>query len=298
MDLPAISAFVAVGETGGFRAAATVLGMTSSGVSKAVSRLEARLGIQLVARTTRAVRLTPAGKAFHGRCKSILAQLGEAEHSAAAASVIPQGKLTVTMPSTGFARSRAIPIIAQFVQLHPQVEVEARLSDRVSDLVEEGIDVAIRIGPLPDSQLIAVKLWNVALMVCGSPEYLAENGVPTHPDELENHRFVGFVTSGTSARYEYRFTIDGRVRTMQFQSQLTVDSGEALVVAASHSAGLVMVTDYLAEDMLRSGRLVRILTEFEAPPMAVSIVHAPSRHPSPAARVLIDMLRRDAGTLA
>jgi DNA-binding transcriptional LysR family regulator len=106
------------------------------------------------------------------------------------------------------------------------------------------------------------------------------------------------VTSGTSARYDYRFTIDGRVHTMQFPSQLTVDSGEALVVAASHSAGLVMVTDYLAEDMLRSGRLVRILTEFEAPPMPVSIVHAPSRHPSPAARVLIDMLRRDAGTPA
>ena len=130
MDLAAISAFVTVGESGGFRSAATILGMTSSGVSKAITRLEKKLGVQLLARTTRSVRLTPAGAAFHARCRAILVELSEAEHQAAEASVVPQGRLTVSMSSTGIGRNRILPVIADYVKLHPQVEVQARLTDR------------------------------------------------------------------------------------------------------------------------------------------------------------------------
>jgi DNA-binding transcriptional LysR family regulator len=292
MDLAAISAFVTVGDTGGFRSAGLVLGMTSSGVSKAVARLEKRIGIQLLARTTRSVRLTPAGAAFHSRCKAILSELSDAEHSAAAASTVPQGKLTVTMSSTEFGRNRVLPVITDFIKLHPQVEVHARLSDRLVDLVEEGVDLAVRIGTLPDSGLIATKISETGFVLVGSPEYFATAGLPSHPDDLTEHKFVGFVTPGTASRFEYRFLVDGQPRTMMFPSQLTVDDGEALVAAALRSVGLIMIVDYLVDDLIRTGQLVRVLRNFEMPPMPVSVVHVPSRHPSPAARVLINMLRQ------
>jgi DNA-binding transcriptional LysR family regulator len=292
MDLAAISAFVTVGESGGFRSAATILGMTSSGVSKAITRLEKKLGVQLLARTTRSVRLTPAGTAFHARCRAILAELREAEHQAAEASVVPQGRLTISMSSTEMGRYCILPIVADYVKLHPQVEVQARLSDRMVDLVEEGVDLAVRIGHLPDSGLIATRVGQTGLILCGSPEYLATIGVPTHPSELVGHRFVGFVTPGTATRFEYRFMIDGTPKSMSFPSQLTVDNGEALIVAATRSLGLIMILDCLVEDLVRKGQLVRVLREFEMPPMPVNIVHVPSRHPSPAARALIEMLRQ------
>jgi LysR family transcriptional regulator, regulator for bpeEF and oprC len=293
MDLAAISAFVTVGDSGGFRSAAAVLGMTSSGVSKAIARLEKRLGVQLLARTTRSVRLTPAGIAFHARCKSILAELSEAEHQAAGASVIPQGRLTISMSSTGFGRNRILPVIAEYVKRYPQVEVQARLSDRLVDLVEEGVDLAIRIGHLPDSGLIATRIGKTGYVLCGSPEYLAAAGTPSRPDDLDRHSFVGFVTPGTAVRFEYRFMIDGAPRSMNFRSQLTVDDGEALVQAALRSVGLIMIVDYLVEDLIRNRRLVRVLEEYEMPPVPVNVVHVPSRHPSPAARALIAMLRRE-----
>ena len=292
MDLVAISAFVAVGDNGGFRAAGAILGMTSSGVSKAVSRLEKKLGIQLLARTTRSVRLTPAGSAFHVRCKAILSELSAAEQQAAAATIVPQGQLTVSMSSTGIGRNRVLPVIAEYVKRYPQVEVEARSSDRMVDLVEEGIDLAVRVGHLPDSGLIATQIGATGFVLCGSPEYLATVGVPSHPDDLAAHRFVGFVTPGTATRFEYRFLINGHPRTLTFHSQLTVDDGEALVSAALSSVGLVMIVDYLVDDLIAKGLLVRVLREFEMPPMPVNIVRLASRHVSPAARALIDMLRR------
>jgi LysR family transcriptional regulator for bpeEF and oprC len=292
LDFAAISAFVTVGDSGGFRSAADILGMTSSGVSKAIARLEKRVGVQLLARSTRSVRLTPAGAAFHSKCKTILAELSDAEHDAAGASVVPSGRLTVSMSATGFGRNRVLPIIAEFVKQHPQVEVQARLSDRFVDLVEEGVDLAVRIGKLPDSGLIATKIGETGFVLCGTPGYLAAAGVPSHPDDLVNHRFVGFVTPGTASRFEYRFAVNGQIRTMQFASQLTVDDGEALVTAAMSSVGLILIVDYLVDDLLQSGRLVRLLRDFETLPWPVNIVHVPSRHPSPAARLLIDMLKR------
>lgn len=291
MDLAAISAFVTVGDSGGFRSAASILGMTSSGISKAISRLEKRLGVQLLARTTRSVRLTPAGLAFHARCKTILAELSAAEHQAAGGSLIPQGKLTISISSTGICRNRVLPIIIEYAKLHPQVEVETRLSDRFVDLVEEGVDLAVRVGHLPNSGLIATRIAQTGFVLCGSPEYLAAAGIPSHPEDLVKHRFVGFVVPRTATRFEYRFMINGQPRAFNFGSQLTVDGGDALVEAAIRSVGLIMILDYLVEDLIRQGRLIRVLSEFEMPPVPVSIVYVPSRHPSLAGRALIEMLR-------
>ncbi len=290
MDLAAINAFVSVGDTGGFRAAASSLGITSSGVSKAVSRLETQLGVTLVARTTRSVRLTSAGAAFHARCKAILADLDQAGHEAAEASVLPQGRLVISM-STVFGRIRVLPVIAEYLRRYPLVEIETRLSDRVVDLVTEGVDLAIRIGHLPDSGLIATRIGWTGYLLCGSPEYLATAGLPDHPDDLLRHQLVGFVAPDTAVRFTYRFMVDGAARTMSLPSRLTVDDGEALVGAGVRSVGLVMATDYLMAKHLADGSLVRLLRDFEMPSVPVSVVHVPSRNPTPAARAFVTMLR-------
>ncbi|MBY5666312.1 LysR family transcriptional regulator [Rhizobium leguminosarum] len=291
MDLAAISAFVSVGDKGGFRAAAAALGMTSAGVSKAVARLEAQLGVMLVARTTRLVRLTPAGVAFHARCKAILADLDQAGHEASEGSALPQGRMVVSASRT-FGRMRVLPVIADYVKQYPQVEVEVRLSDRLVDLVAESVDLAVRIGHLPDSSLIATRISETGFVICGSPEYLAASGIPAHPYDLENHSVVGYVTPDTAVRFTYRFLVDGVASSMSFRSRLTVDDGEAAVSAAARSVGLVMVNDYVVQEHVADGSLVRVLREFELPPVPISVVHLPSRNPSLAARAFALMLRR------
>lgn len=295
IDLAAINAFVMVGEGGGFRAAATALGMTSAGVSKALARLEAQLGVTLVARTTRSVRLTPAGAAFHARCKAILSDLDEAGHEAAQTVALPQGRLVVSMTRT-FGRLRVVPVIADYVRQHPQVEVEARSNDRLADLVDEGVDLAVRIGRLPDSSLIATKVSQTRFVMCGSPEYLAASGTPEHPDDLHRHSVVSYVAPDTAVQFNHRFLIDGAARTMTFSSRLTVDDGEALVAAGIRSVGLVMANDYLMEQHIVDGRLVRVLRGFEMPPVPISVVQLPTRNPSPAARAFVAMLRRRLAT--
>lgn len=291
MDFAAINAFVAVGETGGFRSAAASLGMTSAGVSKAVARLEAQLGVTLVARTTRSVRLTATGTAFHARCRSILADLDLAGQEAAAEAALPQGRLVVSL-SRAFGRVRILPILADYARLYPDVEMEVRLSDRVADLIEDGVDVAIRIGRLPDSSLIAARIGRTTFALCGSPEYLAARGVPRHPDDLRDHDMIGHVAPDTAIRFTYRFTVDGVTKIMNLPSRLTLDDGEALVALGARSLGLVMANDYLMEPHLRDGSLVRVLREYEMPPVPISVVYLPTRMPSPAIQALVAILRR------
>jgi DNA-binding transcriptional LysR family regulator len=291
IDLPAITAFVTVGDTGGFRAAAAALGMTSAAVSKAVSRLEARLCVTLVARTTRSVRLTAAGSAFHARCKAVLADLDRAAREAADGAALPQGRLVVGV-SRVFGRVRVVPAVADFVTLYPQVEVEVRLSDRPVDLVAEGVDLAVRIGHLPDSNLIATRISRTGYVPCGSPDYLAARGVPAHPDDLRGHDVVGYVAPDTAVRFTYDFLVDGVTRTLSLPSRLTMDDGEALIGAAMRSIGLVMVNDYVVEQHLAEGSLVRVLPAFELPPVPISAVQPATRHPSQAARALLALLRR------
>lgn len=291
MDLAAITAFIAVGDIGGFRAAAAVLGMTSAGVSKAVARLEAQLGVTLVARTTRSVRLTSAGVAYHARCKAILADLDQASREVADEGARPRGRLVIAA-SRAFGRLRVLPVVTDFTRRYPDVEVEVRLSDQVVDLVSEGVDLAVRIGHLVDSTLIATRVSQTGFILCGSPAYLASVGEPDHPDELADHALVGYVAPETAQRFIYRFLVDGAEKSYALPSRLTVDDGEALVAAAVRSAGLAMTNDYLMEPHLRGGTLVRLLRAFELPPVPISVVYLPARNPSPAARAFTSMLRQ------
>ncbi len=290
LDLAALAAFVAVGDKNGFRAAGEALGMSSAGVSKAVARIETQLGVMLVARTTRSVRLTSAGTVFHARCKAILSDLDTAAVEASEASLEPRGRLVVSAPIS-YGRLRVLPVVAEYMTRYAGVEVEIRLSDRVVDLVEEGFDLAVRIGHLPDSGLVATRVAQTSFVLCASPGYVARAGSPRHPDDLSDHTFIGYVLPGTAARFTYRFMVDDAVRTMTFEPRLTVDDGEALVELAMRSTGLVMVADYLAERHLQAGALVRILPTFEVPPSPISIVQLPTRTPSPAARAFTTMFR-------
>jgi len=290
MNFAAINAFVVVGDKGGFRAAAMALGVTSAGVSKAVARLEARLGVTLVARTTRSVRLTAAGVVFHARCKVILSDLEQAGHEAAGMAALTHGRLVVSV-SRAFGRLRVLPVVADYAKQYPQVAVEIRLSDRPVDLVAEGVDLAVRIGNLPDSGLIANRVSQTAFVLCGSPEYLARADVPVHPDDLRHHDVIGYVAPDTAVRFDYRFMIDGVERSIDISSRLTMDDGEALVGAAMRALGLVMVNDYLVEPHLASGALVRVLRMFEIPPIPISVVFLPTRNPSPAAKAFASLLR-------
>lgn len=291
MDLAAINAFVAVGDKMGFRAAADALGMTSAGVSKAVSRLEAQLGVMLVARTTRSVRLTSAGVVFHARCKAILGDLAQAGYEAAQGATAPQGRLVLSV-SRVFGRMRVLPAIADFVKQYPRVEVAVRFSDQVADLVEEGVDLAIRIGHLPDSGLVATRIGQTGFVLCGAPAYLAAAPALAHPDDLHRHTMVGYVTPDTAMRFSYGFLVDGSARTMNLPARLTLDDGEALVGAALRAVGLIMVNDYLVAQNLADGSLVRVLGEFEMPPVPISVVALPARNPSPAARAFTTLLRQ------
>ena len=179
---------------------------------------------------------------------------------------------------------------------HPQVEVEARSNDRPADLVGEGVDLAVRIGRLPDSSLIATKVSQTRFVMCGSPEYLAASGTPERPDDLHRHSIVGYVAPNTAIQFNYRFLIDGAARTMSFSPRLMVDDGEALVTAGVRSVGLVMANDYLMERHIADGELVRVLRSFEMPPVPISIVQLPTRNPSPDARAFVAMLRRRLAT--
>lgn len=291
MDLAAIGAFVSVGDTGGFRAAADARGVTSAGISKAVSRLEAVLGVTLVARTTRSVRLTSAGAVFHARCKAVLADLALAAHEAAEGSEVPAGQLVISV-SRAFGRLRVLPAVAEYLKHYPEVGVEVRFSDRLAELVAEGVDLAVRIGHLPDSGLVATRISRTGFVLCGSPEYLAATGTPVHPDDLCRHRAVGYVAPDTAVRFTYRFLIDGFEKNITLPYRVTVDDGEAAVGAGLQSVGLVMVNDYLVEQHLADGSLVRVLREFEIPPVPISVVHLPTRNRSPAARAFTQLISR------
>ncbi len=163
------------------------------------------------------------------------------------------------------------------------------------DLVTEGVDLAIRIGHLPDSGLVATRIGWTGYLMCGSPEYLATAGMPGHPDDLVGHQLVGFVTPDTAVRFTYRFLVEGASRTMNLPARLVVDDGKALVDAGVRAVGLVMATDYLVAKHLDDGSLIRLLRDCEMPSVPISVVHMPSRNPTPAARAFVSMLRRQIG---
>lgn len=281
-----IKAFVAVADALSFAGAARRLGLSPPAVTRAVNELEAHLAVRLLTRTTRVVRLTEAGRRYAEDCKRILADWAEADESVSGLHGTPQGSLIVTAPAL-FGARHVTPVVTQYLDRYPQVQVACWFLDRVVNLVEEGVDVAVRIGELPDSSLQAVRVGQVRRVVVGAPSYLAAKGRPERPEDLARHTLVA--ASGVSPQPQWRFERDGEVQTVALQPRLTTTSNDAALSAAVGGFGLTRLLSYQVQDAVTQGRLDPVLTAFEPPPLPVHVVHREGRHASLKARAFIDL---------
>ncbi|RMO18110.1 Regulatory protein, LysR substrate-binding protein [Pseudomonas cichorii] len=286
--------FVAVAEQASFASVARHFGLSSATVTRAIAQLESRVGILLVVRTTRSLRLTEAGKRFAMDCRRLLADLHEAESTAAGVHATPSGLLTVTAPQM-FGALHVTPVLTRFLSQHPAVEARAILVDRVVSILDEGIDVAVRIGTLPDSSLTAIPVGSVRRMVCASPAYLAEHGSPRHPDDLRLHSTIS--TSASERAPKWPFRIDGQEYSVDVESRLHLSSFNAAIQAAKQDWGLTQVPSYQVNEYLDDGSLEYVLEAFEIAPEPVHVVYPQGRRGASKVRTFVDFcvetLRQD-----
>lgn len=279
--------FVAVGELESFAAASRRLAISPAAVTRAVSALEEQLGVKLLLRTTRSVRLTEAGGRYLEDTRHILASIIEANEAAAGINAAPKGDLAVTAPIL-FGKKFVMPCIVRYLQQYPEVDVSAFFLDRVVNLVEEGMDVAVRIGQLPDSGLKALRVGKMRRLLCASPEYLERHGTPRHPSELQKHEVIA---AGTlSPRTDWRFGAIDDPTLIRMKPRLTVTSNDAAIAAASAGLGIARLLSYQVADEVAAGRLQVILAEYEEAPWPIHILHRESKYGSTKVRTFIDML--------
>jgi DNA-binding transcriptional LysR family regulator len=269
--LEAMAVLVAAVEAGSLSGAGRHLGMPLATVSRKVSELEAHLKTRLFNRSTRQLTLTDAGRSYVAVCKRILEEVGEAERAAAGEYSAPKGDLVITAPVV-FGRLHVLPVVTQFLRAHPEVDVRLLLADRISNLFEDHIDVAIRIGPLPDSNLIATRVGLVRRVVCASPAYLEARGTPKAPVDVAAHDCVMF--GGLTASSTWLFTADKADVSVAIRSRLVVNTAEAAIDAAIAGVGLTRVLSYQIAAARRAGALTVILEPFERVPWPVSLVYA------------------------
>ena len=288
-NLNSLRVFVRVAETRSFTEAAKRLGLTSSAVSKAITRLETEMGVRLLQRTTRSVGLTNDGKSFFEHCQQILTEIENAENMLNRATSGPHGRLRVHMP-VGFGRRVIMPAMGGFIQRHPGLIVNAELSDRSVDMAYEGIDAAVYIGEPADARLIARKLCNLRFVACASPDYLARYGEPKTPDELDQHRCLAYVLLHTGPYREWQFQKDGKTYSKTVSGKLNVNNAESLLEAATSGLGIAMISNFIAAEAIRAGKLRCILTDYATLGPQVSVVYLPSRNLSPKVRAFVDFL--------
>jgi DNA-binding transcriptional LysR family regulator len=267
----AMKLFLAVVEEGSLSAAARRLGVPLTTVSRTLSDLEATLGARLLTRTTRRSEPTEAGSRYVAACQRILESVEEAEREVAGEYVAPKGELVLTAPIV-FGRLHLLPVVTQFLARFPDIDIRLALSDRFVDLVGDHVDVALRIGELPDSELILRPLGEIRPVCCASPAYLAGRGRPEHPDDLLGHDCVGF--DGALPGREWPFLIAGERRTLAMRPRLVVNTAEAAIDAAIAGAGITRVLSYQIAEAVGLGWLERVLEDFALPPSPVQLVHA------------------------
>ncbi len=286
--LAAIEAFVRVAESGSFSKAAERLHSSKSAVSRQVSALEAELGARLIHRTTRALTLTEAGRSYFEQAGRILADLAEANASVGQLQAAPRGRLRVSAPMS-FGFLHLAPAVPDFLARHPDVELDLMMNDRFVDLVDEGFDMAVRIGALADSSLVARKLAPMRRAVCAAPGYLATHGTPASPDELKAHECLCYSNVGMAQ--EWRFVRpDGRTWSVEVRGRLHANNGDALRAAALRGFGLAVLPSFLVGRDFQSGALVPVLEQFLAQDSAVYAVYPHARHLSPKVRAFVDFL--------
>ncbi|MVW61814.1 LysR family transcriptional regulator [Massilia sp. NEAU-DD11] len=268
--LEAMSILLAVVDAGSLSAAARRLGMPLPTVSRKVAELEAHLRARLLHRTTRQLSLTEAGAAYVAACRRILDDVGEAERIATGEYGAPKGELAVTAPIV-FGRLHIVPVVAEFLAQYPEIRIKLLLTDRVVHLMEEQIDVALRIGELPDSTLVASRVGAVRTVVCASPAYLAQRGVPAGPEALAAHDCIGFDV--LESRRAWVFGDGKSTVSVPVIPRLEVNTAEAAIAAATLGVGLIRVLSYQVADAVGKGALDVILRDYEPAPLPVSLVH-------------------------
>jgi DNA-binding transcriptional LysR family regulator len=285
--IDAMQAFVAVADLQGFAPAARKLALSPSAVTRLIAALEERLGARLLQRTTRSVTLTDAGSRYLERARRILADIEEAEDSVESERTRPGGRLVVSAP-IGFGRLHVSPVLSAYLKRYPEVDADLRLSDRMINLVEEGVDLAVRIGDLPDSTLVARHVGEMRRIVVASREYLKARGEPKRPAEIASHETIQF--GAMSAAPDWRFIEDGREIRISSTPRFASNSADAAIQYAEAGGGLTRVLAYQAAASLRDGRLKIVLAEFEQPPLPIHIVYPTSRLLSAKVRTFIDLV--------
>lgn len=285
--LLALSVFTRIVESGSFTAAADQLGMSRAAVSKHLMALEDRLGARLLNRTTRRCSLTEAGQAFYERGRQILGDLDEAEREAGQTGMRPRGLLKVNAPMT-FGTMHLAPAVPGYLEAWPEVSIDMTLNDRVVDLLEEGFDIAVRIGRLADSSLVARRLAPCRMVTCAAPAYLDRHGRPGSPQELAQHDCLGYAYASNRETWEFNGA-DGPV-TVRVRGRLRANNGEALVAAATAGLGIVMTPTFMASAELADGRLVTLLEDWPPPERGIYAVWPHGRHLSAKVRTFVDFL--------
>ncbi|SEJ90484.1 transcriptional regulator, LysR family [Sphingobium sp. AP50] len=286
--LKGLTAFVQAAEAGSFTLAAVRLNASKSGVAKNVSRLEERLGVRLVNRTTRSFALTPEGQRFYESCVRALAELESAEAALNSDSISPRGRMRIDIPVV-FGRRWVVPVLLDLSARHPLLELEITLSDRFVDPIEEGIDLMVRIGELDDSAtLMGRKLGIQDSVVCASPDYVAERGAPRTLDDLGDHACIAFGRHGRSVPWD--FLIDGAWVSKPIRGRLSFNDHAAIHEAVRAGHGLGLLATWLIADDLRTGRLVRVLPNIESRGFSIHAIWPQTRQVSPRVRAVVDEL--------
>ena len=285
--IDAMQAFVAVADLRGFAPAARKLGLSPSGVTRLIAALEDRLGARLLQRTTRSVALTDVGSRYLERARRILADVEEAEGSARDERTRPGGRLVVSAP-VGFGRLHVSPIMSEYLKRHAEVSGDLRLSDRFVNLVEDGIDCAVRIGHLADSSLVARHVGKMRRIVVASSDYLRRRGEPDAPEAIASHQTIQF--GATTAAPDWHFVRDGNEIRVALTPRLSTNSADAAIQYAEQGGGLTRVLAYQAAEAIKGGRLKIVLAKFEQPPLPIHIVYPTSRLLSAKVRTFIDLV--------
>lgn len=283
--LHAMTTFVRIVEAGSLTAAADRLGTSPTSVVRSLSGLERALGVRLLNRTTRRMALTDEGREYFERCRHLLQDIEEAEAALLARQVKPAGRLVITAPVM-FGRLHVGPAVTDFLAAYPELRIELLLLDRVVDLIHEGIDLAVRIGTLPESSLVAVPLGTTGRVVCASPEYLARHGQPENPAELQKHRAIRI--TGSSLEPDWSFQENGRPLRVTMPENLSTNHIDFAIDACLKGLGCGRFLAYQVREQLAAGKLVRLLSAYELPPVPVNFAYPHARLLSSRVRAFID----------
>lgn len=285
--LSEMQVFVAAVKSGSFSAAGRTLELSPSAVSKLISRMESRLGVRLLNRTTRTLSLTEGGQVYYQRCLDILQDVEAAEDALSGFGQIPKGILRINS-SPGFARQQLLPLLPEFKRRYPEIEIELQLSGFSVDLIGERIDVAIRLGELEDTSLIARKLGESQRVVCASADYIERFGMPRTPDELARHQCLRLSTNETFNRWH--FFQDGESKLVEINSGFITDNVEALYEYALLGGGIARLSSFMVGEAVASGELVPLLQDYEIDKQQIHLLYAHRRHLPAKVRVFVDYL--------